>query len=87
MKIPPLEPEGGAGVKFNQDMVAPKSGTFLSAKLYDNTFGMKSESLVDGSVFEGKFQQSERQRALEAVDKDSEASKIGFTSFPQVHTA
>ena len=74
MKIPPLEPEGTAGVGFNQKMVAPKEGTFLSPKLYDNTFGMTSESLVDGSKFTASFGKSKKQRMLEESE-DSDVVK------------
>ena len=72
MKIPPLEPEGAAGVGFNQKMVAPKTGTFLSPKLYDNTFGMVSESLVDGSKFKASFAKSKKQRLLEEKSEDED---------------
>ena len=58
MNIPPIEPEGAVGVAFNQNMVAPKEGTFLPPKLYDNTFGMSSVSLADGSKYEAEFAKS-----------------------------
>ena len=86
MKIPPLDPEGAAGVGFNQMMVAPKKGTFLPPKIYDNTFGMKSESLVDGSEFKAEFSKSKKQRLLEQTDELSgEASKLGYTPKVEVH--
>ena len=84
MSIPPIDPEGAVGVKFNQDMVAPKEGTFLSPKLYDNTFGMISVSLVDGSVFNAGFNKSRRQRILEEGSIEGEADKLGYT--PKVVT-
>ena len=85
MKIPPLDPEGSAGVAFNQPMVAPKDGTFLSPKLYSNTFGLTSESLIDGTIFDADFSQSKRQRML-AEKPDGEASKLGFTPKVEIHS-
>ena len=55
MKILPLDPEGSASIKFNENMMAPKYGITLPPKIYDNTFGLKSESLIDGTKFEGQF--------------------------------
>ena len=84
MSIPPIDPEGAVGVKFNQDMVAPKEGTFLSPKLYDNTFGMKCVSLIDGSVFSAGFNKSNKQRMLSEGRIEGKADKLGFT--PKVVT-
>ena len=35
MKFPPIKPDGGMGIKFNQEMLAPKEGTKINTKLYD----------------------------------------------------
>ena len=86
MKIPPLDPEGSAGVNFNEKMIAPKEGSFLSPKLYGSTFGLTSESLIDGTVFEADFTQSKNQRMLEQKVIDGEASKLGFTPKVEIHS-
>ena len=86
MKIPPLDPEGSAGVAFNEKMIAPKEGSFLAPKLYGNTFGLTSESMNDGTVFEADFGKSKRQRMLEKTENDGEASKLGFTPKVEIHS-
>ena len=60
VKIHPLDPGGSARVSFNQKMVAPKNGTYLSPVLYDKTFGMTSVSLNDGSMFKASFVKNTR---------------------------
>ena len=87
MKIPPLDPEGAAGVGFNQKMVAPKAGTFLPPKLYDNTFGMSSVSKIDGTTFNADFKKSKKQRMLEGKETDGEAAKLGYTPKVVIHSA
>ena len=64
-------------------MIAPKNGTFLPANIYDSTFLIKSESMVDESVFEGKFEESKRNRSLQ---EHSELVIIGFTPRVDVHS-
>ena len=84
MNIPPIDPKGAVAVNFNQEMMAPKQGTFLSPKLYDNTFSMTSVSLVDGSIFNASFNKSKSQRMLKEGSIEGEADQLGFT--PKVVT-
>jgi hypothetical protein len=67
-------------------MVAPKEETTLPPKIYDNTFGMSSESLVDGTTFEAKFKKSKKQRMLEGKEIEGEASKLGYTPKVDIHS-
>lgn len=76
MKFPPIEPDGKMGVGFNQDMIAPKTGTYLSPKLYDNTFGVAVTSKQDGTTFLGGFNKSKKQRLLEANDLEGDQLKM-----------
>ena len=55
IKIHPLDPGGSARVSFNQRMVAPKKGTFLSPSLYDKIFEITVESLNDGTSITASF--------------------------------
>ena len=72
IKIEPLDPGGSAVVSFNQRMVAPKNGTFLSPNLYESTFGMTSISLNDNTIFTASFIKN-ISRLLQEVEEESEA--------------
>lgn len=91
LNIPPIDPKGEVDVAFNQDMVAPDVGVFLPPKLYDNTFGMTSESLVDGSKTTAEFSKSKKQRILEettdSLELKGEASKLSYTPRITIHSA
>ena len=86
MKFPPIEPDGGMGVGFNQDMIAPKKGTKLNPKLYEATFGVSVTSKQDESTFTGKFTESKKQRMLAAKELSGDQLKMQFTPYIDVHT-
>ena len=85
IKIEPLDPGGSAVVSFNQRMVAPKNGTFLSPNLYESTFGMTSISLNDNTIFTASFIKN-ISRLLQEVEEESEAQKLSFKPNVIIHS-
>ena len=59
--------------------------------MYDNTFGMTSESMTDESVFTAGFGKSKKSRMLKETDKDkedeSEVSKMAYTPKIKTHNS
>ena len=49
--ISPLTPSGGVNVGFTQPMLAPKKGTLLRPKIYNNVMDIGVESENDSSIF------------------------------------
>ena len=66
-------------------MIAPKSGTNLMSKLYNNLFQVEIESKNDGSKFQGVFGSTKKQRILSASNIDGEASEFSFTPKITIH--
>jgi hypothetical protein len=69
-------------------MVAPKEGTFLTPQLYENTFGITSISLNDGSSYKATFIKSKKTRILEEKSEEifGEASKLEFEPKVEIHS-
>ena len=79
IRISPLLPDGGVNIGFSQDMLAPKKGTKLRSKIYNNFMDISLESKNDGSEFKGSFGSSKKQRMLAATDVEGDARTMAFS--------
>lgn len=85
--ISPLTPEGGVNVGFTEPMLAPKKGSTLQSKIYNNIMDIGVESQGDDSIFKGAFGQSKKMRLLAAAEVEGDAAKMAFVPVISDHNS
>lgn len=63
---------------FSEPTIAPKPGTKMSPKIYNNLLKFKVQSLTDDSEISGTFGSVKKNRLLAASEVDGEAAKYSF---------